>query len=90
MDALMRYVLEAGHRRIAYIHGEDAKVTDARVNAYRQLLTEYGIPFRPEYLVESAYHDPAASRTVTRQLLALPLPPTCILFPDDYASLGGL
>ena len=90
MDALMRYVLERGHRRVAYIHGEAALVTDDRISSYRRQLQAFGIPFRPEYLVESAYHNPAAARQATQRLLDLPEPPTCILMPDDYASLGGM
>lgn len=36
MDALVRYVLEQGHRRVAYIHGESFLVTDARVASYKR------------------------------------------------------
>ena len=35
------------------------------------------------------YHQPKESGLATRDLLALKEPPTCILYPDDIALLGG-
>ena len=42
-----------------------------------------------EYLVQSMYLDPESSAAATRKLMELPDPPTCILYPDDIAHLGG-
>ena len=36
------------------------------------------------------YHDPECCARETAALLALPQPPTCILFPDDFSAIGGL
>jgi LacI family transcriptional regulator len=43
-----------------------------------------------EYIVESKFHDPRGSGRATRKLLALPDPPSCILYPDDISFLGGM
>ena len=51
---------------------------------------EAGIEVPEEYLVQSIYHNPAAARAATEQLLALPERPTCIIMSDDYAALGGM
>lgn len=72
MDALMQYVLKRGHRKIAYVHGERVLVTEDRINSYKRQLNAYGIPFCPEYLVQSSYHNPAAARSAIMQLLSLP------------------
>ena len=52
---LTEYVISMGHKKIAYIHGQQNSVTK-----------------------------------VTKKLLALKNPPTCILYPDDYTAIGGI
>ena len=42
-----------------------------------------------EYVREGVYHDPDRCAELTRELLQLPEPPTCILMPDDFSSIGG-
>ena len=34
MEELVSYILERGHRKIAYIHGEDSSVTRTRVGIF--------------------------------------------------------
>jgi len=41
-------------------------------------------------LVRGAFHDPNATKQCVNTLLKLPVPPTCIVMPDDYAALGGI
>ena len=36
------------------------------------------------------YHEPVSCHEATNRLLALQPRPTCILFPDDYAYIGGI
>jgi len=79
-----------GHRKIAYVHGEKSAVTEQRVTSFCKTLLGLGIEVLPEYLVASTYHHPAATKQSVAQLLALPNPPTCIIMPDDYATLGGI
>ncbi len=93
MSELMDYVCEQGHTRIAYIYGigePDNLTTRNRVQAYRHALKRHKLRFRPEYLVCGQYHDTGDSSAKTEQLLRLPVPPTCILYPDDFAAIGGL
>ena len=87
---LMDYARELGHERIAYITGKDSAVTRMRVKCYKDKLEEFGLPIREEYIVASEYRDIGQTAMVTTELLALPETPTCILFPDDYASYGGI
>ncbi len=90
MELLTRYVIARGHRKIAYISGDEGAVSGVRVTAFRRVLREAGIPLPEAYVAAGRYHDPATARRVTRKILALPDPPTCILMPDDTAALGGM
>lgn len=90
MEDLIRYAYRKGHRKIAYIHGQWGRpVTTIRVNAYRKTLRELGMEIREEFIREAEYVDieKVAAETVT--LLELEDAPTCIIFPDDTAYLGG-
>lgn len=88
--ALTRYVIEMGHRKIGFIHGEDTSVTRKRMVGFNRALTEEGITVPEEYIIEAAYHSPDSCREATRKLMELRDPPTVILFPDDYSYIGGL
>lgn len=87
---LMEYIISMGHRRIAYVYGRDSAVTKERmVNFYRSM-EHHGIPVKEEYVVPGEYTDPVAAAKATKQLLKLKTPPTCILYTDDYACIGGM
>ena len=56
MRDLVRYVYEMGHRRIAYIHGEDdSEVTKQRLTSFYRTLEELGIEVPDEYVKSSEY-----------------------------------
>ncbi|MCD8347964.1 MAG: LacI family transcriptional regulator [Lachnospiraceae bacterium] len=90
MTTLINYVYSMGHTKIAYIHGADSSVTRSRKGSFYRSLAEHGIEIPDAYIRESDYRDTAAARAITRELLELPDPPTCIFYPDDYAALGGM
>lgn len=91
MQELMEYVVSKGHRKIAYIHGESAsEVTKERIKMYKDACERNNIPIKEEYLREAKYRDTLSSREETEKLLALKEPPTCILYPDDFAAFGGM
>ena len=90
VDALVRYVYSKGHRRIAFIHGELTSVTQKRLASFKKTCMELGIQVPPEYILQGVYHDPKSSGLQTRALLALPEPPTCIFYPDDFSYIGGM
>ncbi|MDD6049719.1 MAG: LacI family DNA-binding transcriptional regulator [Clostridiales bacterium] len=90
MQALVNYAASLGHRRIAYVHGQKASVTEKRITGYYRGLEANGIEPKADYLLASTYASPEAGAEAFRQLMALPEPPTCILLPDDHAALGAL
>lgn len=90
MEALVRHVCEKGHRKIAFLHGERTTVTENRITGFYRACEQYGLEIPDEYIRECVYHDPERCAQATRELLALPERPTCIIFPDDYSYIGGL
>ena len=89
VEALVHYVYEKGHRKIAFLHGERTAVTENRLTGFYRACEDLGLEIPPEYIRECVYHDPDRCALVTRELLALPERPSCILFPDDYSYIGG-
>lgn len=89
-EALVRYVYSKGHRKIAFIHGEETSVTQKRLVSFRKTCMELGITVPEEYIRLAAYHDPRSAGLETRALLALKDRPTCIFYPDDFTYIGGM
>ena len=86
---LLRYAYAQGHRRIGIICGESTSVTENRMISFYQACRELGLELPEEYVLKGAYHDTELCRRLTKQLLSLPEPPTCIFFPDDFSYIGG-
>lgn len=90
MEQLLRYIYEKGHRLIAYIHGADSSVTQARLTSFYRTAELLGLAVPAEYVRESPYRDTRSAGEITGQLLDLRKPPTCILYPDDFSCFGGI
>ncbi len=91
MKELVNYVYSFGHRKIAYIHGEEhTAVTKNRVGSFYRTLKELGVEVPEEYVRSGSYRNPDLCYRLTNELLDLPDPPTCILYPDDFACIGGI
>lgn len=91
MEDLVRFVYDRGHRRIAYICGQNfSYVTKDRLSSFKRTMEELGLNVPKEYLREAKYIDIQQSAVETRRLLELPEPPTCIFYPDDTSAIGGM
>ena len=90
MQQLVEYAYAKGHRRIAYIHGQDSAVTRERLVSFYHTAEKLGLEVPDEYVKEAPYRDSTGTGKRTKELLELKNPPTCILYPDDFACLGGL
>ena len=90
LEALVRYIHSKGHRKIAFLHGERTTVTQNRLTGFYRACEELELEIPDAYIRECAYHDPERSEQATRELLALPDRPTCIIFPDDFSYIGGM
>jgi len=89
IEELVRYAYGRGHRRIAYIHGNHTAVTERRVRGFYRACEELGLELPDGYVSCCEYHEPISCGEATKKLLALPKRPSCILFCDDYAYIGG-
>jgi len=90
LDEIVRHVVGLGHKKIAYIHGEDTTVTQQRLASFYKTCAALGIKVPPQYVKQALYHIPKNSGLATRELLNLENRPTCIIYPDDYSYMGGL
>lgn len=90
MESLVRHAYSKGHRRIAYIHGNPTTVTENRLAGFYRACKELGLVLPVGYVSSCEYHETVSCNAATRKMLELPVPPTCILFSDDYAAIGGL
>lgn len=87
---LVHYIYGKGHRKIAFIHGDDVTVTKYRLASFYKTCEELGISVPSEYVRAAHFHDPASCAAATGELLALRDRPTCIMYPDDFAYIGGM
>lgn len=90
MSRLMQFIYRRGHRRIAYMHGEDSEVTKGRVDAYMDFMRDHKLPVPKEYFRTCPYRDYERGSAVTKEILAYSKRPTCIIYPDDLTAVGGL
>ena len=89
MRQLVEYMVQLGHRKIAYIHGDDGSmVSDIRVNTFLSVMKEKGLPIPQGYLTACKYTNAESCYAAAERLLNLPEPPECILGCDDFASNG--
>ena len=84
---LTKRAFQLGHRKIAFIHGEDTTVTRKRVAGYLRALNELGIESRDEYMPDARYHDPDSVIKAFCGLAKLKDRPTCVLCTDDISAV---
>ena len=90
MKDLFNYIYEQGHRKIAYIHGLPSSVTKNRLSSFYREAQKKGLTIPDEYVIEAPYRDVKAAARITERLLAMQDPPTCIIYQDDFAAIGGM
>lgn len=90
MEQLVSYIIQCGHKKIAYIHGADSFVTRNRLNSFYRTMRRFGIEAESRYIKEGVYHAPDVSARLTKELLSMEDRPTCIIYPDDFSCIGGI
>ncbi|MEM9854864.1 MAG: substrate-binding domain-containing protein [Pseudomonadota bacterium] len=82
-------LVERGHRHIGYIGGNpDYAYNGERQSGLEAGLAECGLKLNPE-LVRHGANTRAAGEAATQAMLALPEPPTALVFAVDRAALGA-
>ncbi len=86
----VEHLLAHGHRRIALIGDEPSIFTTVeRARGYRQALEAAGARI-DESLIRLGAHDAEAAARTTRELLALPEPPTAVFSANNRITVGAL
>ncbi|MYW69696.1 substrate-binding domain-containing protein [Streptomyces sp. SID8379] len=87
----VRHLVDAGHRRIAYVSGPPAlnQVKDRRQGALRAL-AEAGLPASALHELPTERLDVAAGRDAGARLLGLADRPTAVFCANDLLALGVL
>ncbi|WP_432413171.1 Mal regulon transcriptional regulator MalI [Pantoea allii] len=63
------YLIQHGHQRIAWLGGSSASLTRAeRIGSYCATLMQYGLPFKPEWIVECGSTPKEASEATVKLL----------------------
>jgi len=83
------YLLQLGHRRIAYISGSDISQNHLRFLGYCDALARYGIPVVDQYVRPGDWSWESGHRQALH-LMDLPQPPTAILCASDNMALGAM
>ena len=90
MEDLVRYIYSQGHRRIAYIHGQEgSNVTRDRLTSFYRTMDELGLQLPEAYIRCADYLETQGAAKQTKELLKLEEPPSCIIYPDDTSLIGG-
>ncbi len=81
-------LLDAGHRRIAYIGGEDMLMASPeRLKGYKRALATRDVPFDPALALKGSWTIKGGYLGL-KKLLALPDPPTAVFCFCDRLALG--
>ena len=89
VEQLVRYAFSLGHRRIAFISGQQG-VGRERLAGYYKVCAELGICVTESDVREGSFHEPETCARILRELLAEEDRPTCVLCPDDFSCLGAV
>ena len=84
-----RYVLEAGHRKIALVSGllHDSGVMQKRFKGYREALEEFGVPYREEYLFEETV-DYDSGVAIAQRIAREKTDVTAVVATADIFAIG--
>jgi LacI family transcriptional regulator len=82
------YLIALGHRRIGFITGnQEMGCALDRLTGYQNALIDASLPIDPALVREGDFHQPLGYQR-TRELLALPDPPTAIFAANDVSAFG--
>lgn len=81
-------LLDAGHRRIAFIGGEDSiEASRERLKGYRRALATRDVPYDPALVVKGGWTISGGYKAL-KKLLAHPVPPTAVFCFCDRTAVG--
>ena len=89
--ALARHLIELGHTRIAYLGNKrTGRITEDRLQGYKQALTQAGIAVRAEYIAAGPNGSSEGGAIGAEMLLNCKPRPTAIVCFNDIIAIGAL
>lgn len=89
MRDILEYVYDMGHRKIGYIYGDTSQITTVRLDTFTETMKQLGVPVVFDYVKQGKYNDIKLAEKLTKEMLSLYDPPTCIIMPDDVSAFGA-
>ena len=87
----MAYLYKLGHRDIGFLPGmADSFVGKTRFDAYRNALTEFGLPYQSDFVTFSSDFTKDDGREAMAKLLKLSKRPTAIVCASDMLAIGAI
>ena len=87
--AAARYLLERGHRRVAFIgYDKQYTVTTDRLKGYEKALGEAGLPLRADWVVSSRFLEHKTDTAQLSEIFGATDRPTAVVSMDDSLSIG--
>ena len=91
MEELTEYILENGHRNIAYVSGSNTSdVSEVRYKAFLETLKKHHIAWSEDNYYVSKFKDAESMREVVRKILLKKVRPSVIMCPDDYDTATAI
>ena len=88
---LMSYLIrDMGHRKIAFIGGDNPEYHADRFAGYQIGLKTHNIPERCEYIIRDVPPDEKSGYDAMTRLLSLPDPPTAVFVDTDVKATGAI
>ena len=88
---MLRYLYDAGHRRIAHIAGPPSLSTGReRTDAFKKTAQDLGLEIPPEAIATASHYDEAEGRRCTSELLGSGWKFSAILCANDRLALGSI
>lgn len=87
---LIDHLIKDGHQRIGAVLGISTTTTGReRMTGYRQALAAHNLPFLPD-IVRIGMPKDHVGYALTKELLALPVPPTALFTGNNLLTVGAL
>ena len=86
-----KHLIECGHKRIGYINGTEGNYDCVlRTKGYMDILTEYGLDFHPEWIVEGDYREETAYKNMCRYIDNGGEIPDAFFACNDLSAIGAI
>lgn len=94
MERMVRYLLDLGHRRIAFVGRQGSYSSKTRLDAVRKVLASAGLSLPDQYLAlipaRAKFMPPTEAYRQVKALLTRPDPPTALVCHNDAVAMGAL